>query len=265
MIDPMETLHKANGTVLIIDDDPIAAQLYAAIIEATGYAVRIATPAAAYLKALAAEDAEPTAILLDIAMSEDGNPQDDSLDIMRALAGRQCRSPLFIMADGRSHYLEVVLELGRMWGLNLIDALPKPLDPDRLRRHMEMLHARNAGTTTGDRPRVVLLVDDDELVLLVATETLTRAGFEVRTAADGMEALDHLRQYGLVDLLFTDVDMPRMDGVALALAAQKLFPEIKILFTSGKIDHPPINKARFISKPWGIDELVAAAQSAIAL
>jgi CheY-like chemotaxis protein len=66
---------------------------------------------------------------------------------------------------------------------------------------------------------------------------LASAGHEVATASDGSEALDVLkREGGRFDLLLTDIRMPIMDGIALALAAARDFPDLTILLMTGYAD-----------------------------
>jgi CheY-like chemotaxis protein len=63
------------------------------------------------------------------------------------------------------------------------------------------------------------------------------SGHDVTTACDGSEALDILkREGGRFDLLLTDIRMPIMDGIALALAAARDFPELVILLMTGYAD-----------------------------
>jgi DNA-binding response OmpR family regulator len=83
---------------------------------------------------------------------------------------------------------------------------------------------------------VILLVDDDLGVQFYAWTYFQEAGFVVLTADDGRAALDLSRNYpGVIDLLLSDVDMPRMDGLELYrhIAAQR--PEIKVLMMSGDL------------------------------
>lgn len=83
---------------------------------------------------------------------------------------------------------------------------------------------------------VVLLAEDDIAVRRLVTLELGRRGFTVIDAADGQAALDLLAEHkDRVDVLVTDVVMPRMNGVDLAKAAEKMHPGVKILFISG---HP---------------------------
>jgi two-component system, cell cycle sensor histidine kinase and response regulator CckA len=69
---------------------------------------------------------------------------------------------------------------------------------------------------------------------MVAT-LLRRLGYQVLAAANGIEVLgqDHERDAGHVDLLFTDVVMPHINGKELADHLRALYPHAKILFTSG--------------------------------
>jgi two-component system cell cycle response regulator CpdR len=66
---------------------------------------------------------------------------------------------------------------------------------------------------------------------------LMMVGHDVKTACDGSEALDILqREGGRFDLLLTDIRMPIMDGIALALAAARDFPDLVILLMTGYAD-----------------------------
>jgi CheY-like chemotaxis protein len=97
-----------------------------------------------------------------------------------------------------------------------------------------------AGLATG-RPDVeqapagrVLVVEDDPEVLDVAVEMLRGSGYEVLTAPDGPSALAVLRRDAEIDVLFTDIVMPRgMNGVELAREARRLRPHVRVLLASG--------------------------------
>ena len=85
---------------------------------------------------------------------------------------------------------------------------------------------------------VVLLADDELVVRSLAHSVLTRAGYRVLNAVDGEHALQLSRAYsGAIDLLLTDVRMPKMDGLELSTHIARERPGIKILFMSGK--EPP--------------------------
>ena len=83
----------------------------------------------------------------------------------------------------------------------------------------------------------VLLAEDEEALRSFLVRALTQDGHEVVAASDGAEALDALtREKGAFDLLLTDIRMPIMDGIALALAAARDYPELVILLMTGFAD-----------------------------
>ena len=85
-------------------------------------------------------------------------------------------------------------------------------------------------------PRVLIADDEDSMRLLVA-RAIAMDGHEIVTAEDGAEALDILnRDEGAFDLLLTDIQMPVMDGIALALTAARDFPNLTILLMTGFAD-----------------------------
>jgi two-component system, cell cycle response regulator CpdR len=84
--------------------------------------------------------------------------------------------------------------------------------------------------------RILIAEDEDALRGLVA-RALLQDGHDVMTANDGGEALDLLlREQGAFELLLTDIRMPVMDGIALALAAARDHPNVTILLMTGYAD-----------------------------
>jgi two-component system cell cycle sensor histidine kinase/response regulator CckA len=109
----------------------------------------------------------------------------------------------------------------------------------------------------------VLLAEDDRSVRRLVASELTRRGFTVLEAEDGAAALEMFRkESGRVDVLVTDVVMPRMNGADLARAAGDMRPDLKILFISG---HPeragagldPAGATNLLMKPFTADTLAA--------
>jgi CheY-like chemotaxis protein len=92
--------------------------------------------------------------------------------------------------------------------------------------------ASDAVETQRDRP-TVLLVDDEPLIVVTLTEILEGSGFLVLPAFDGWTALEkvaHCRP----DYLLSDVLMPKMNGVELAIAVRKMYPSTRIVLFSGQ-------------------------------
>jgi CheY-like chemotaxis protein len=79
----------------------------------------------------------------------------------------------------------------------------------------------------------VLVVDDDPDVRQYAASVLDEAGYRVLTAADGESALAVVERDDSIDVLFTDVVMPGINGFELARAATAQRPALKVLFASG--------------------------------
>lgn len=80
----------------------------------------------------------------------------------------------------------------------------------------------------------LLVAEDDEAVRAFLEKAFELDGHEVLTAEDGAMALDVLKQEsGAFDLLLTDIQMPVMDGIALALSAVRDYPNLPILLMTG--------------------------------
>ncbi len=102
----------------------------------------------------------------------------------------------------------------------------------------------------------ILLVEDSEVVLNLCLDILTAQGYTVLQAQDGQEALDVYQGYqGRIDLLLTDVVMPRMNGTELAEKIREMSPDIQVLFMSGYTENAIVrngilkNGVNFIHKP----------------
>jgi CheY-like chemotaxis protein len=83
-------------------------------------------------------------------------------------------------------------------------------------------------------PLTVLFVEDESDLRDLVMGMLLSKGFRVFVAADGIDALHILHRHH-VDLLFTDIVMPGINGVLLARHAKGLQPELKVLFTTGYV------------------------------
>ena len=108
----------------------------------------------------------------------------------------------------------------------------------------------------------LLLVEDEELILRVAREGLARLGYRVLAARDGVQALEISAQTAEpIDLLITDVVMPRMGGRELASHLLTLRPGIKVLYNSGYADNTIAERGvleegtNFLQKPYTLAAL----------
>jgi CheY-like chemotaxis protein len=109
----------------------------------------------------------------------------------------------------------------------------------------------------------ILVVEDDEDIRSLAHDMLSAEGYEVLDAADGTAAL-MLLSHQPVDILFTDLVMPGLNGLDLAEQAAARNPGLKILYTSGYTHHPSLSATdrqrlggAFLPKPYRPSDLVA--------
>src|SRR5438552_14982879 len=119
-------------------------------------------------------------------------------------------------------------------------------------------------------PRVLIADDEDSMRQLVA-RAIAMDGHATVTAEDGAEALEILtRDNGAFDLLLTDIQMPVMDGIALALSAARDFPDLTILLMTGyaaqreRASNLTAIAHDVISKPFSIADIRTAVAGALA-
>jgi CheY-like chemotaxis protein len=119
-------------------------------------------------------------------------------------------------------------------------------------------------------PKVLIADDEDSMRQLVA-RAIAMDGHETVTAQDGAEALEILtREDGAFDLLLTDIQMPIMDGIALALSAARDFPRLTILLMTGFADQRErasnLNAIAHdvITKPFSVADIRTAVADALA-
>lgn len=88
------------------------------------------------------------------------------------------------------------------------------------------------GQATLPQP-TILVVDDEPAVRSYVGNILRREGYQLVEAVDGVDAMERAHQAPRVDLVVTDIRMPRMDGIALARAITEYRPHTPILYISG--------------------------------
>ncbi len=108
----------------------------------------------------------------------------------------------------------------------------------------------------------VLLVEDEEGLRRVAQRALERVGYQVVTASDGVEALERYhRQPSQIDLIITDVVMPKLGGIALYRILRQEGHAVRFLFTSGYAAHEILQgdladgELTLLQKPWTLADL----------
>ncbi|MCE9565321.1 MAG: PAS domain S-box protein [Planctomycetes bacterium] len=124
--------------------------------------------------------------------------------------------------------------------------------------HTALPPARSPITPIAGTP-LIMIVEDQFAIRELSARVLEETGFEVVTAADGLEAIGKLidlpRPLGV---LVTDVRMPRMTGRELADRVRLTYPEVKVLFVSGCTEELSSLNEAFLAKPFNLDELTDA-------
>jgi CheY-like chemotaxis protein len=118
----------------------------------------------------------------------------------------------------------------------------------------------------------ILIAEDEEPLRTLIKRALAEEGHLVVATADGSEALDVLQSEGSgFDLLLTDIKMPVMDGIALALAVARDFPTLPILLMTGYADQRERAHGLdalihdVIAKPFSLSDIRKAVAEALAV
>ncbi len=116
----------------------------------------------------------------------------------------------------------------------------------------------------------VLIAEDDAAVREFVSRALSHGGHEVATANDGLEALGVLDDETF-DLLVTDIVMPNLDGIALALKVAKEYPAMPVLLMTGyaaerqRAHNLDVLIHDVITKPFTLRQICEAADEALAI
>ena len=116
----------------------------------------------------------------------------------------------------------------------------------------------------------ILIAEDDPMIRDLVARALNEDGHELTVANDGVAALDALnRKNSRYDLLLTDVKMPVMDGIALALAAGRDHPDVAIMLMTAFADQRERTRGLdalvhdVIAKPFSVDQIKGAVREAL--
>ena len=115
----------------------------------------------------------------------------------------------------------------------------------------------------------VLIAEDDSAVREFVRRALEHSGHEVVVAADGAEALSAF-QSAKFDLLLTDIVMPVMDGIALALKVAKEYPDVRILMMTGyaaeqqRAYNLDVLIHDVVTKPFSMEQICSAVDGVLA-
>jgi CheY-like chemotaxis protein len=142
-------------------------------------------------------------------------------------------------------------------GVNMMPGLP-PDEDDRAQFGNSDKENGKAKSPT------ILIVEDEALVRISMAEEFRDSGFRVLEACNAEEALQIFGASEPIELMISDVNMPGMDGVALAIWVQSNFPDVRIVMVSGAASNrTAITGVVFIEKPFALDNIVRIVRSLI--
>ena len=242
--------------VLIVDDDAQVGRTHGRILERAGFAVTAAENGLAALAELQQHSFQ--VILLDVQMPFlEGSAFYDEL--ARLYPGLRRRVIFVTGHAGDTKVQKFLRDTGR-------PILTKPVEAAALVAAVRQAADQAPPPTRLVRPARVLVVDDDPAVRKTVRRHLTAAGCEVLEAADGRIALKVLEEQQ-VDLLITDMYMPGVDGVELAIRTRQAERPVPMIGISGGgyMDQSDVLElarsmgvARTLPKPFDGEELLAA-------
>ena len=124
---------------------------------------------------------------------------------------------------------------------------------------------------SGGRRETVLIIEDDPGVRHLARRTLEAVGYQVLEAADGLDGLRLVEQHSSeIDLVLTDIEMPRLDGISVARQIAAKYPRIGVVCMSGRVPEDSFQERYglalppFLAKPFSFDDLTRTTSETIA-
>jgi CheY-like chemotaxis protein len=124
------------------------------------------------------------------------------------------------------------------------------------------------GRPSSDEPVRILIADDDDVCREILLDTIRWSGVEVVLVGDGLEALTQLGLRAF-DILITDLNMPRMDGLTLLKKAREQYPDLLTIIITGygslesAIEAVRLGAYDYLQKPFKIEEMTVTAKNAI--
>lgn len=122
-----------------------------------------------------------------------------------------------------------------------------------------------------ERPWRILVADDEAALLRVLSRALTRQGYQVVQAVDGEDAVEKAAKHGPIDLLLSDVRMPKLEGPEAAERITAASPATKVLFMTGYSESEVVQRAglldpdKVLAKPFEVPELLRRVRGALGI
>jgi two-component system response regulator HydG len=109
----------------------------------------------------------------------------------------------------------------------------------------------------------ILVVDDDNIHCFMLNSTLSRWGYKISTAEDGLTAIEKVQKQ-IFDLVLMDIRMPRVSGLEALVEIKSYNPSLPVILMTAYVAEENVAEARkrgasdFLTKPFDMDELKKA-------
>jgi len=253
-------------TVLVVEDDEDVRSIVVETLTDLGYRVLTAKDAQAGLNVI------ESGMAIDVIFTDVVMPGPLKSSEMARRAKERLPNVAVLFTSGYTE--NSIVHGGRLDpGVEL---LSKPYTREALARRLRHVIAnqkQQAVTTPSSspqRPSVlalqsprILLVEDDFLIRSNTAEMLIDMGHDITEASDGAEAIDFLKA-NEIDILITDIGLPDINGVELAVSVLAMQPDVAVVFATGEQSlpaHAPAS-ALLLRKPYSQAELIAAVERA---
>jgi CheY-like chemotaxis protein len=172
-------------------------------------------------------------------------------------------STTLAIVKGHGGFITVTSEPGQGAQFNIYLPACRSSEEQKIETAQQKQHPTGAG-------ELILIIDDEESIRLLARKTLEQFGYRVLVAADGAEALTiYTRHRDEVAAVLTDMAMPVMDGVATIYALKVINPQLKLIASSGQDSPDGLGRARsagvrhLLPKPYTAERLLWTVHDAL--
>ncbi|WP_319371550.1 response regulator [uncultured Ilyobacter sp.] len=242
--------------VLLVEDDDMARKRLKRVIEKEGYEVIVAHDGFEGLELFKSE--RPDVVITDVKM-----PKIDGIEVMHRIKEMsKTTEVILITGHGDVDMAIVALRDGAL------DYIKKPIDIDQL-----IVSLGRAKEKIQDRKKItirnsILILEDDEKTREKLGKIYVKEGYKVFTAPDGEAGLKIFSE-NKIDILLTDLRMPKMNGLKFISEVKKITNDCEFIVLSGFGDEADAIEAmrngaiNFIAKPIDLEQLLLSTQKAI--
>ena len=207
---------QTGARVLVVEDNPVEARHYAALIRELGYQVTVAGSAQAAIECC--RQARYSCIVVDMLL-----PDRSGIDLIASLREEHLAGSANLILNTARSLAEADLQRLRQWRVLVLsksaDDEHRLLDAVRLQLAVPATGGLTAELPSGPEPEMaqfagkrLLLVDDDVRNIYAMSSLLENLGFEIEVAMNGQQALDVVDHHPPFDLILMDMMMPVLDG-----------------------------------------------------